>query len=223
MRIILFGAPGSGKGTQGDLMAKRYGFPRISTGDLLRQAVKMRTPLGRKAEAIMKEGLLVNDEIVEELVRERIADPGCRKGYILDGFPRTVAQAEALKEIDGKRPEIVIGVEVPSEVLMERLGRRRVCPSCQAIYNLTVHPPKDQGQCDVCQSKLVQRSDDEPDVIRERLKVYCEQTEKLKDYYLRKRSYRPVDGRGTIEEIFRRIVHILDEALGKDEMRRVET
>jgi adenylate kinase len=223
MRIILLGAPGSGKGTQGDLMAKRYGFPRISTGDLLRQAVKMRTPLGRKAEAIMKEGLLVNDEIVEELVRERIADPGCRKGYILDGFPRTVAQAEALKEIDGKRPEIVIGVEVPSEVLMERLGRRRVCPSCQAIYNLTVQPPKDQGQCDVCQSKLVQRSDDEPDVIRERLKVYCEQTEKLKDYYLRKRSYRPVDGRGTIEEIFRRIVHILDEALGKDEMRRVET
>lgn len=223
MRIILFGAPGSGKGTQGDLMAKRYGFPRISTGDLLRQAVKMRTPLGRKAEAIMKEGLLVNDEIVEELVRERIADPGCRKGYILDGFPRTVAQAEALKEIDGKRPEIVIGVEVPSEVLMERLSRRRVCPSCQAIYNLIVQPPKDQGQCDVCQSKLVQRSDDEPDVIRERLKVYCEQTEKLKDYYLRKRSYRPVDGRGTIEEIFRRIVHILDEALGKDEMRRVET
>lgn len=223
MRIILFGAPGSGKGTQGDRIAKRYGFPRISTGDLLRQAVKMRTPLGRKAGAVMNEGLLVDDEIVMKLVQERIANPGCRKGYILDGFPRTVAQAEALNKIDGERPEIVIGIEVPSEVLIERLSRRWICPSCQAIYDLTVQPAKGQGQCDVCQGKLVQRPDDDPVVIRERIKVYAEQTAKLKDYYLRKRSYRPVDGRGTIEEIFQRIVHVVDEALGKGEIRRVET
>lgn len=220
MRVILFGAPGSGKGTQGDLMAKRYGFPRISTGDLLRAAVRKGTPLGKKAEAIMKEGRLVSDEIVEGLVRERIADPDCRKGYLLDGFPRTIAQAEALKEIDGQRPEIVIGIEVSSDILIGRLSGRRVCSSCQAVYNLGVQPPRREDVCDICRSRLVRRNDDEPDVIRERIKVYQGQTEKLKDYYLRKKAYRPVNGEGTIDGISREIVRILDAAIGKSETGR---
>ena len=221
MRIVLFGAPGSGKGTQGELLAKRTGFPRISTGDLLRTAVQKRTPLGLKAEAVMKEGRLVSDEIVIGLVRERLADPDCRRGYILDGFPRTIAQAEALVSLDGKRPEIVVGIEVPADVLIDRLVGRRICSSCQAVYNLSVQPPRAKGLCDFCRGPLVQRPDDGPEVIRERIRVYHRQTESLKDHYLRLGSYRAVDGRGTIEEIFQRIVHILDEAAGTPERKTV--
>jgi len=212
MRIVLFGAPGSGKGTQGELIAKRTGFPRVSTGDLLRTAVRKRTPLGLKAEAAMKEGRLVSDDVVIGLVQERLADPDCRRGYILDGFPRTIAQAEALASLDGKRPEVVIGIEVPAEVLIDRLSGRRICSSCQAVYNLAVQPPRRRGICDACGDPLVQRPDDTPEVIRERIRVYHEQTEALKGHYLRLGSYRSVDGRGTIEEIFQRIVRVLEDA-----------
>jgi adenylate kinase len=149
MRVILFGAPGSGKGTQGDLITKRYGFPRISTGDLLRRAVQDRTSLGKKAEGLMKAGKLVSDEIVEELVRERISAADCRKGYILDGFPRTIAQAKALERIDGRRPEIVIGIEVRPEILFSRLTGRWVCPTCQAVYSHGVRAPRHHGLCDI--------------------------------------------------------------------------
>lgn len=214
MRIVLFGAPGSGKGTQGELMEKRTGFPRISTGDLLRTAAQKRTPLGLKAEAVMKEGRLVSDEIVIGLVRKRLADPDSRRGYILDGFPRTIAQAEALATLDGERPEVVMGIEVPTEVVIDRLSGRRICSSCQAVYNLAVQPPRLEGVCDLCRGPLVQRPDDTPEVIRERIRVYHEQTESLKDHYLRLGSYRVVDGRGTIEEIFQRIVHVLDGEIG---------
>lgn len=214
MRIVLFGAPGSGKGTQGELMEKRTGFPRISTGDLLRTAAQKRTPLGLKAEAVMKEGRLVSDEIVIGLVRKRLADPDSRRGYILDGFPRTIAQAEALATLDGERPEVVMGIEVPTEVVIDRLSGRRICSSCQAVYNLAVQPPRLEGVCDLCRGPLVQRPDDTPEVIRERIRVYHEQTESLKDHYLRLGSYRAVDGRGTIEEIFQRIVHVLDGEMG---------
>jgi len=211
MRIVLFGAPGSGKGTQGERLAQRAGFPRISTGDLLRTAVQKKTPLGLKAEAVMKEGRLVSDDIVIGLVRERLADADCRPGYILDGFPRTIAQAEALAELDGTRPEVVIGIEVPAESLVDRLSGRRICSACQAVYNLAAQPPRVQGRCDVCGGPLVQRPDDRPDVIRERIRVYHEQTEALKNHYLRRGSYRTVDGRGTIEDVFQRIVRVLDE------------
>jgi len=220
LRIILFGAPGSGKGTQGDLVAKRYGLPRISTGELLRQAVQEGTPLGKRAEAFLKDGRLVSDEIIENLVRERIARSDCRKGYILDGFPRTIAQAEALEKIDGKRPEIVIGIEVHPEVLIRRLSERKICPSCQAVYNLSLQPPASAGLCDICQGPLVQRVDDKPDVIRERIKVYHQETEKVKDYYLRKKVYKAVTGEGLVEDIFRRIVRILDAELGTGEASR---
>jgi adenylate kinase len=159
---------------------------------------------------VMKEGRLVSDDIVIGLVRERLADPGCRAGYILDGFPRTIAQAEALADLDGGRSEVVIGIEVPAEVLIDRLSGRRICSSCQAVYNLAVQPPRVAGRCDLCRGPLIQRPDDTPEVIRERIRVYHRQTEALKDHYIRLGVYRAVDGRGTIEEIFRRIVEILD-------------
>jgi len=214
MRVILFGAPGSGKGTQGELLEKRYGFPRISTGDLLRLAVREGTPLGKQAEAFMAEGRLVSDEIVEGLVRERIASPDCGRGYILDGFPRTVAQADAIEEMDGDRPEIVIGIEVRPEVLVRRLSGRRICPACQAVYSLTAQPPQEEGVCDACGNRLIQRADDTSEVIRERIKVYHAQTEKLRDFYLRKHVYRAVDGERPIGEIFEALTRIVDTALG---------
>jgi adenylate kinase len=209
MRIILLGAPGSGKGTQGDLLGKRTGFPRISTGDLLRLAVRRKTPLGLRAEAFMAQGLLVSDEVVEELVRERIAEADCRGGYILDGFPRTIPQAEALAAMDGGRPEIVIGIEVDPEILIERLSGRLVCPACQTVYNASAQPPARPGVCDACGGALVQRPDDTAEVIRKRIAVYLEQTAPLKDFYRRKNEFRAIDGRGPIEEIAAAIARIL--------------
>lgn len=221
MRIILLGAPGSGKGTQGDLIAKRFGFPRISTGDLLRQAVQQRTALGKAAEALMNQGLLVHDEIVEGLVRERIAETDCRRGYILDGFPRNIPQAQALEKIDGQRPEVVIGIEVPSPILVKRLSQRWVCPECQAVYNMNVQAPKDNGRCDACHSGLIQRDDDKPEVIRERIKVYQDQTKKLIRYYREKNIYRPVNGEGSVDSIFQKIAAVLEMELAKLEETRV--
>jgi adenylate kinase len=213
MRIVLFGAPGSGKGTQGEILARSHGLPRISTGDLLRRAVKDRTPLGLKAEAFMKAGELVSDDIVIGLVRERIARPDCRRGYILDGFPRTIAQAEAVRAMDPDRPELVIGLEIDPEVLVGRLCSRRVCGSCQAVFNLTAQPPARPGVCDVCGSPLEQRADDTPPVIRERLRVYFAQTEPLKTLYRESGVYRAVSGEGTIESIAAEIARITAAAL----------
>jgi adenylate kinase len=221
MRIILLGAPGSGKGTQGDLVAKKFGFPRISTGDLLRQAVQQQTALGKAAEALMNQGLLVRDEIVEELVRDRIAGPDCRKGYILDGFPRNIPQAQALEKMDGKRPEVVIGIEAAAPILVKRLSQRWVCPECQAVYNMNVRAPKDKGRCDACHSGLIQREDDRPEVIRKRIKVYQDQTEKLIRYYREKNVYRPVNGEGTVDSIFQEIAKALEMELTKLEETRV--
>ena len=213
MRIILLGPPGSGKGTQGDMISIRYGLPRISTGDLLRQAVREQTGLGKEAEVLMKQGLLVSDTIVEALVRERIMRPDCRRGYILDGFPRTIAQAEALETMDGKRLEVVIGIEVPSPVLVRRLSQRWICPECQTVYSLQAQAPKETGRCDACRSALIQRADDRPEVVRERIKVYHRQTEKLVEYYRRKNVYRPVNGVGEPDAIFKEISAVLDKAL----------
>ncbi len=221
MRIILLGPPGSGKGTQGDLITKRFGFPRISTGDLLRLAVELRSTLGQAAEAGMKQGLLVSDEIVEGLVRERIASPDCRQGYILDGFPRNIAQARTLETMDGKRPEIVIGIEVPAAVLIGRLSQRWICPTCGAVYNINIRAPREKGICDSCRSGLIQRGDDKPEVIRERIKVYQDQTEKLIRYYREKNVYKPVNGEGSVETIFQTIERVLEEELAKLEEQRI--
>jgi adenylate kinase len=189
MRIILFGPPGSGKGTQADLVEKRYGLPKVSTGDILRQAVREGTLLGRRAEAIMKQGRLVPDEIVEELVRERLARPDCRAGYLLDGFPRNLSQVKILQEIDGGRPEVVIEIDVPSEEIVARLCGRRTCSGCKAIYGPAGREPRLEGLCDDCGGSLFQRPDDKPEVIAERLRVYQEQTAPIREHYADKKVH----------------------------------
>jgi adenylate kinase len=215
MRIILFGPPGSGKGTQGDLIEKAYSFPKISTGDLLRRAVQDQTPLGKKAQDLMNQGKLVSDEIVGELVRQRIAKPDCRTGYLLDGFPRTIGQAKSLEAMDGKRPEVVIEIDINLTALVERLQNRLVCFRCGAIYNLSFNRPRHEGKCDACGGPLYQREDDKPGVISERLKVYKEQTEKLRDYYQRRSVYRKVDGSGAVEDIFQKMALLIDTEIAK--------
>ncbi|MGB8952971.1 MAG: adenylate kinase [Candidatus Aminicenantales bacterium] len=215
MRIILLGPPGSGKGTQGDLIARRYGFPKISTGDLLREAIQKQTPLGKRAESLVQQGQLVSDDIVEEMVKERISGADCRKGYILDGFPRTLSQAKALERMDGRRPEIVIDMHVAAPIVLDRLRQRQVCVECKAIYNTHLHKPRKENVCDICQGKLVQREDDSSAVVRERLKIYEEQTAKLKDYYLQKNVLKMIDGSGNVESIFQKIGALLDEELAK--------
>jgi len=220
MRIILFGPPGSGKGTQGDLVEKKYGFPKISTGDLLRQAVRKQTLIGRKVEAMMNQGSLVSDDIVEELVRQRIKSPDCRRGYLLDGFPRNVAQAESLEKMDGGRQEIVIEIEIDIPILVRRLESRRVCSCCGTIYNLSLQAPKKEGRCEACGGSLFQRKDDDPDVIKERMRVYRERTEQIKGFYQAKKVYRRIDGSGTVEEVFGRLSHVLDAELTKMEANK---
>jgi len=215
MRIILFGPPGSGKSTQGDLIEKAYGFLKISTGDLLRRAVQNQTPLGKKAEVLMNQGKLVSDEIVEELVRQRIASPDCRPGYLLDGFPRTIGQARSLEAMDGKRPEVVIEIGLDLTALVERLQNRLICSRCGAIYNLNLHRPRHAEKCDACGGPLYQREDDKPGVISERLRVYKEQTEKLRDYYQRKSVYRKVDGSGSVEDVFQKIAFLINAELAE--------
>lgn len=223
MRVVLLGPPGCGKGTQGDLIEKKYGFPKISTGDLLRKAVKEGTPLGKKAEVFMNQGKLVSNEIVVEMIKERIEDADCREGYILDGFPRNIVQAQILEEIDGNFPELVIDIEMDEKVLINRLQARRICSRCGAIYNLLVRRPKKEGICDVCASPLIHREDDNPSVIRERLRVYHEKTKKIIDYYLKRKVYNIINGTGEIEAVFQRICSVLDRELvrfRKDEARR---
>ena len=219
MKIILLGAPGSGKGTQGDLVTKKYGFPRISTGDLLREAVALGTPLGKEAEAIMERGDLVADDLVVKMVEERITKPVCAEGYILDGFPRTINQARKLENIDENHQEVVIEIYLPDQVVIDRLSTRRICSSCGTIYNLLDHTPEAENICNVCSVKIIRSDDDKPEVIQERLKVYHEQTEPLVDYYETKTNYFQINGEGTIEEIFARVCEVLDKAIGKVENR----
>jgi adenylate kinase len=214
MRIILFGPPGSGKGTQGDLVERRYGLPKISTGDLLRRAVRERTPLGLKAEALMGRGELVSDEIVEELVRERINGPDAARGYLLDGFPRNLDQVRSLESMDGGRPEVVIEIVVDAHSVIKRLEGRVTCRTCGAVFNLRLKKPRVEGRCDVCGGELYQRGDDRPEVIRERLRVYAEQTEKIRAHYQAKGVFRRVDGAGPVADVFACISAILDRELG---------
>lgn len=209
MRLILLGAPGSGKGTMGEMISRATGFPRISTGDLLRKAVREDNPVGRKAEAVMKSGGLVEDATVTELVRERIAAPDCLGGYILDGYPRTIAQAEAIEAIDPARPEIVLDLAVGEETIVGRLSGRRICPSCGAVFHVVNMPPKVAGVCDACEGDLVQRADDAAATIRERLRVYHEATAPLQARYRNKGTYRSVDGEGFPEEVYSRIAGVL--------------
>lgn len=212
----MLGPPGSGKGTQGDLIQKKYGLPKISTGDLLRDAVQQGTPLGKKAEEDMNRGLLVSDKIVTAMIQDRIADPDCREGYILDGFPRNLAQAQTLEKMEDNQAPFVIDIHLEEEEIINRLSARRVCSRCQTIYNLSISKPKIEERCDVCGGPLIQREDDQPEVIQERLRVYHQETEKLIQYYQEKGLYNRVDGLGDIKAVFHRICTLLES-----EFRRV--
>lgn len=209
MKIILLGPPGSGKGTQGDLIQKKYSFSKISTGDLLRDAVERGTPLGKMAKMDMNQGLLVSDEIVISLLRERIEEPDCREGCILDGFPRNLTQAYALERMDNDSSVIVIDIHLEEREIVNRLSTRRICSRCQTIYNLSISKLQEEGRCDICGGSLIQREDDKPEVIKERLRVYHDETEKLLDYYREKGLYNRVDGLGDIETVFHRVCVII--------------
>ena len=210
MKIILLGPPGGGKGTQGDLIGKRYNVPKISTGDLLRKAVKDKTSLGLEAEAAMNRGELVRDGLVLELVRERISKPDCRDGYIMDGYPRNLSQALSLEALDPARPELAIEIALDENILLERLAGRRSCSKCGAVYNLYARKAAREGICDVCDSALVLREDDRPEVIRERFRIYREQTGPLRAHYEKKGVFHRVDGSRSIEETFLEIQEVLD-------------
>jgi adenylate kinase len=213
MRVILLGAPGSGKGSVGDLVRSAYGFPKISTGDLLREAVQKKTPLGQEAATQMGKGGLVDDAIVLKLLEERLAGPDCREGYTLDGYPRNLSQARSLEGLDGGQPEVVFQIETREDVVIRRLATRRVCPSCGAIYNVITRKPAREGVCDVCGASLVQRTDDRPDVIQERMRTYHAKTEPLIAHYQEKGVLHRVEGNGTVEETFQSVRDILDDSL----------
>lgn len=181
MNIVILGPPGSGKGTYSDGVSKKFGIPHISTGDLVREAIKSGSELGKRIESYYNKGLLVPDEIIIQLLKDRLSKDDCKKGFILDGFPRNINQAKFLDEI--VRVDLVIYIDVPDEIIINRLSTRRICKNCGAIYNLRTMPPKRPGICDRCGGELYQRDDDKPETIKERLKVYREHTAPLIEYY----------------------------------------
>jgi len=198
MRLVLLGAPGAGKGTQAEFITSKLGIPSISTGNLLRNAMAQGTELGKKVAAAMDSGELVSDELVLQLVKERISQPDCQKGMIFDGFPRTLAQAEALdKALD---IDMALFLKVDDDVIIERMGGRRTCPNCQTTYHVVSHPPKQEGICDKCGAQLGIRHDDKPEVVRQRLSVYHKQTEPIVKFYSDKGLLRTVNGSDTLEE-----------------------
>ena len=199
MKLILLGAPGAGKGTQADIIKKTLGIPTISTGNILRAAVKNGTPTGLKAKEYMDAGKLVPDEVTIGIINERLQEPDCAGGYILDGVPRTIAQAEALEQA-GIRFDAVVALEVPDEKIVDRMGGRRVCESCGASYHVVNIPPKKEGVCDVCGGALKQRKDDDPETVRVRLAVYHKETEPLKGFYEARGILKTVDDYPTVEE-----------------------
>ena len=208
MKLILLGAPGAGKGTQAARLCQELNIPTISTGNMLRAAIKEGTPVGRLAETYMKDGKLVPDEVIIDIIHERVAEDDCKNGYILDGVPRTIAQAEALEKADIIFDHVV-SIEIDDEVIMERITGRRVCEQCGASYHLTAVPPKVEGVCDVCGGKLVQRHDDESEVVRARLEIYHKKTEPLKDFYAERGLLRAVENRTTVEEMSEAILRAL--------------
>jgi adenylate kinase len=214
MRIVLLGGPGSGKGTQAKKLTEKYGIPQISTGDIFRAAVKEGTPMGSKAKEYMDKGELVPDDVVVGVVEERLVKPDLENGYMLDGFPRTLPQAEALDKImekTGKKIDHAVLVDVPDGELMKRLTGRRTCRNsdCGKMYHVMFNPPKKEGICDACGSELYQRADDSEATIRERLNVYADQTAPLIDYYDKKGLLRRIQGVGDINDIFDAIVKVL--------------
>ena len=214
MKIIMLGAPGAGKGTQAKMIADKYAVPHVSTGDIFRANIKEGTELGKEAKKYMDQGLLVPDELTVKILLDRVAKDDCKNGYVLDGFPRTIPQAEvldkALTEL-GDKIDYAINVDVPDENIIKRMGGRRACVTCGATYHIEHVPPKTEGICDTCGAELILRDDDKPETVEKRLAVYHEQTQPLIDYYTNAGILKTVDGTVAMEEVFEAIVSILGE------------
>jgi adenylate kinase len=211
LAIIMLGPPGAGKGTQARMMSEALNFPHISTGDMLREALKNQTELGKKAKAFMESGALVPDELVDAIVAERLGRKDCDRGFILDGYPRTIAQAEALRTLfdkDGAKI-LTLGVEVGDSVLIGRLSSRWTCPQCGKMFNANLDPSRIKGQCDECGTALIQRKDDTAEVIAERLQVYHKTTQPLVRYYQEQKAYVEINGDRAVNEIFDSIIGIV--------------
>ena len=212
MKIIMLGAPGAGKGTQAKKIAAQYSIPHISTGDIFRANIKNNTELGQKAKTYMDKGELVPDSLVVDLIMDRFKEADCANGYVLDGFPRTIPQAEALDnalKANGEKVDFAINVEVPDENIINRMSGRRACVGCGATYHIKYNPRKVEGVCDACGEKLILRDDDKPETVKNRLSVYHEQTQPLIDYYNKAGVLAEVDGTKDMEDVFKDIVNIL--------------
>ncbi len=213
MKIIMLGAPGAGKGTQAKMIADKYGIPHVSTGDIFRANIKNGTQLGMEAKQYMDKGLLVPDELTVKILLDRVAQDDCKNGYVLDGFPRTIPQAEVLDKALGELGEKIdyaIDVDVPDENIVKRMGGRRACLSCGATYHIEHVPPKKEGICDVCGQELVLRDDDKPETVQNRLNVYHEQTQPLIEFYQAKGVLKTVDGTRDMKDVFAAITAILE-------------
>lgn len=210
MNIIFLGAPGAGKGTQAEVVSEKLAIPTISTGNIIREALATGTEMGKKAKEYIESGNLVPDDVVIGIIKERLAKDDCNNGFILDGFPRTIPQAEALDSM-GVQIDQVIEIEVPDEVIAERMAGRRVCLTCGASYHLVYKKPKQDGVCDNCGNQLVQRKDDHADTVNSRLKVYHEQTEPLKDYYAKQNKLSVVKGQEDVKETTKKVLNVLED------------
>lgn len=209
MKLILLGPPGAGKGTQAKSISNEYNIPHISTGDIFRKNISEKTTLGIEAKGYIDKGLLVPDELTVRIVEDRLKEDDCRMGYLLDGFPRTIYQAEELDKLD--KLDCVLLLQVPDEFILSRMTGRRVCTGCGASFHVTNNPPKTEGICDLCGGELVQRKDDKKETVAQRIEVYKNQTEPLVNYYKNKGILKTVDGTLKIEEVFKSIVRILKE------------
>ncbi len=212
MKIIMLGAPGAGKGSQASRIAKEYQLPHISTGDIFRANLKEETELGKRAKSFMDKGELVPDDITIAMLLERIHKEDCKNGYILDGFPRTIPQAEALKEALAKKDEkidLALDVEASDELIIKRMAGRRTCPACGAIYHIVTLPPKTDGICDRCGADLIQRKDDNEETVKNRLKIYHEVTEPLISYYKKEGILEEIDGAEELDKVFEKVKRII--------------
>jgi len=209
MKLIIFGPPSAGKGTQAQRLSKKYGIPQVATGDLLREAVAKKTPLGVKIKSYLDTGKLGPDDLIVQLIRDRVSKPDCKNGYLLDGFPRTMDQARELDKMS--QVDLVLNIVVDHEALVERAVGRRICPKCAAVYHVKFNPPKKQGVCDKDNAQLVQREDDKEETVRRRLKVYSEQTAPLVEHFKKKGNLVDIDGSKGIDGVFDQMVRAIDK------------